>query len=427
MGRRTLRPRPVCGWALLFALPLVWLSACGAPTGSGSGAANSLPGGRTTSPAPCAPSQQWKPPAGNVGLDALAMDAPGDGWAVGALTQGVGATSGPAGAIYHLSDGSWQRLPQTYPGAELSSISMGSPDDGWAASTSGMTASPDRALVLRYSGGQWRQVDIPALDQALKGPPGTLGGAAINWITVRMFGPNAGWMFAWTNSPRIPNDPASRSAVVILRYEAGQWTPIPAPAVKDTTEMFWLSAVSGDEAWLGATDYGASALTTLFAHYVNGAWSIWPQTFPGVTERISMISSTDGWAFDSSSNPGDAGLLRFNGAAWAPVPAPPGWTSAHRYINSDVYTAPDGATWFTGLSSENTVALEQYANGRWSQVAWPYANVELDTLSADGSGDLWGIGDIPHVEGCAPGLVTAVPQGVFVRLSHGRWSRQVLP
>jgi hypothetical protein len=94
----------------------------------------------TTPPAaPCDPATQWRAPANNIGLDDAAMVAPDEGWAVGLLTPQwppANPNQGPGGVIYHLTQGQWRRLAQTYPGAELSTISMDSPEDGWAASTS---------------------------------------------------------------------------------------------------------------------------------------------------------------------------------------------------------------------------------------------------------------------------------------------------
>lgn len=403
-------------WALVS---LMALAGCAAPRTTGNATPTSVYGA-------CDPTKQWQPPAGNVELDDMAMVAPGEGWAVGILTgQGIGAA--PTGVIYHLSQGKWTRLPQTYPGAELADIAMDSPTDGWAATSTGMMGTGDRALVLHYTGGQWRQVDVPALDQAFKGPPGTAG-YDIQWLNLQLFGPDAGWMFALTNTLRNPNDPSSREVVIILRLEHGVWTPIPTPLVKDSTEMFWLSAVSGNEAWLDMTDYASPSLTTSFAHYVDGAWSIWPQTFQVETERFTMLSPTDGWAIDSSNSTGDAGLLRFDGAQWTSAATPGAWASHRLYLYRVIYSTPGGATWFTGTRGTSRDAIvEQYADGRWSQVAWPYPDAQPNILAADGSGDLWGVGDILHQRGCAPAHVTAIAQGVFFHQTGGRWSRQVLP
>jgi hypothetical protein len=407
------------GWPMVAALMLVpmlaTLEACGlAPNGLLAA---------TPTPARCDPATQWRAPAGNVALDDLAMVGPGEGWAVGALTRTPGdPASAPTGVIYHLTQGQWRRLPQTYPGAELSTISMDSPDDGWAASNSAITGQDDRALVLHYTGGEWRQVDIPALDRALKGPPGTSGGS-MQWISVQMFGPDAGWMFAWTNVPR---DAKARSGNVILRYVTGVWTPVPAPKVKDTTDLFSLSAVSGDEAWISATDYGDMGdLTTLFAHYVNGAWSIWPQTFPGVTERMTMISPSAGWAFGSDAN-GNTAALRYDGSTWSWAPLPTDWVARRVLLLSWVFPMSDGAVWFPATQvPSDAIFLVSYAGGQWRNVSWPYPDTLPERLFPDASGELWGIGDIGHRVGCAH--ITGIQQGVFLHYQQGRWSRDVLP
>jgi hypothetical protein len=71
--------------------------------------------------------------------------------------------------------------------------------------------------------------------------------------------------------------------------------------------------------------------------------------------------------------------------------------------------------------------MEQYANGKWQQIPWPFSTVRPMTITASSTGDLWGIGDIIHQKGCAPALVTEVDQGVFLHRQQGNWSDQVLP
>jgi hypothetical protein len=304
---------------------------------------------------------------------------------------------------------------------------MDSLDDGWAASSSAVTGTGYRALVLHYSGGRWQAVDVPALDAVLKGPPGT-SGSFIQWISVQMFGPDAGWMFAWTNIPRDPNNPASRAEVVILRYEHGVWTPIAAPNVSITTELFGLSAVSADEAWIVGTDYG-SDLKTLFAHYRDGAWSLWPQTFPGVAERFTMLSPSDGWAFDSGGGP--TLLLHYDGTTWASV-AMRDWTDQRIDLFPTVFSVSPGVLWFPAAQGYGDAAkslFEQYSGGQWRQITWPFSDVHgypLRLVSVS-TGELWGIGTYNHQEGCPPLATTEVPQGVFLHYQQGTWTREVLP
>lgn len=377
--------------------------------------------------AACDSAKQWRPPAGNVALNDMAMVAPDEGWAVGALTPHLwDGGSVPTGVIYHLVGGQWRMEPQTYPGAALTVLSMDSPTDGWAASATAMTGAGDRALVLHDTGGVWRPVDVPALDAILRGPPGTSGGS-IQWLTLRMFGPDAGWLFAWTNVPRDPSDPGSRAAVVILRYLQGAWTPVPAPRVTPTTEMFMLSAVSANEAWIVGTDYGASNQATIFAHYGSAGWTLWPQTFPGVTEQIEMTSPTAGWAFDSGPD-GYPALLRYDGASWSRAPLPADWVARRTIVLPYAFPMPGGATWFPASRvPSDALFLVTYSGGAWRAPPWPYPDTQPQRLFRGASGELWGVGNIAHQEGCPPAMTTYVEQGVFLHERDGVWSRHVLP
>lgn len=427
MHRPVCFPWPCGRFVVVLTLAMALLSGCGQPTTPHP--ATAQPANSGTGDSSCQSASQWHVPANNVSLNDLAMVAPDEGWAVGALNaQWPSASPGqvPAGVIYHLTNGAWQRRPQVYPDAELSTISMGAPDDGWAASTTVASSGPgDHALVLHYIQGHWTPVDIPALDAILKGPTG-LGGGAIHWISIQMFGPDAGWMFAWTNSPRDPSNPASRTAVVVLHDEQGVWTPVTVPAVTPTTQLFWLSAASADEAWIVGTEYGTTTLTTLFAHYLQGSWRLWPKTFPGVTQRFTMLSPTDGWAFASAA---PDSLLHYDGATWASV-ATPDWTDQQIELTSLAFPAAPSVTWFGATHVQGfggTALIEQYAAGRWQQVAWPYADVQPVRLAVGASGELWGIGDFHHQEGCPPARVTVIAQGVFLHSRQGNWSREVLP
>ncbi len=111
------------------------------------------------------------------------------------------------------------------------------------------------------------------------------------------------------------------------------------------------------------------------------------------------------------------------------VATPADWASKRIYLANVVYTSANGATWLSGSSGVGGTegVMEQYANGQWSRVTWPYADSFPLSINADGSGELWGIGDIAHQQGCPPLMTTSIMQGVFLHLTQGSWSRQVLP
>lgn len=406
-------------------LPLFVLAGCGGPA-----SIISLHGQASASAtiSPCNSATQWKLPAGNVQLDDVAMVSTNEGWAIGNTTPYPFAlgTPQPAGVLYHFIGGQWVRLSQTYPATSLVALSMDSPTDGWAVSTP--TMSGVNALVLHYSSGQWHSVDVPALN----GPSGA-GDGQIGSISVQMFGPGAGWMFAWSNASRDPSNPAARTGVIMLRFEHRVWTPIAAPPVTITTQIFALSAVSADEAWIVGTDYANGAnLRTVFAHYVDGAWSLWPKTFPGNSDQsITMLSPTDGWAAYSGDSGDQTVMLHYDGTMWAPVPTPSQWASQRVQLSSQVFGISPGVTWFGAYrvspgSYTYAPLLEQYANGQWEQVAWPFSMVRLQTIAAVSGSELWGVGNISHQEGCAL-AGTDVEQGVFLHFQQGQWSEQVLP
>ncbi len=409
---------PILGCLLVC---LVFLPSC-APAGSSTTA--------------CNVATQWRPPADNVQLRDVAMVSPDEGWAVGNTSTLSGSS---AGVIYHFLHGQWVRLPQTYANSPLAALSMDSPNDGWAFSAP--NESPiGRVPVLHYSLGAWRPVDIPALDKIAN------TGGFFNQVSVQIFGPNAGWMFAqlpgYTPDPADPNPTNGMSLAVILRYENGVWTPIAAPPFTSSTGIFDLSAASANDAWIvGVTPMGGGNQTTVFAHYLNGAWSLWPRTFAGVAgESITMLSPSDGWA--TADKAGEAPVvLHYNGTAWAPVVTPTQWTSQGIFIwrtsqgisllgvalalGSDV-------TWIgitPAQGSEVRPVLEQYAHGHWKQITWPFPTVTPEALAAataSGS-ELWGVGNILHQEGCGPALVTDIFQGAFLHFQQGQWSEQMLP
>lgn len=392
-------------------------------------------GGTGPTAPPCNLATQWQAPANNVQLDDLSMVAPDEGWAVGGLTAQWPPTSpdlGPSGVIYHLAGGRWQRVPQTYSGAELSTISMDAPNDGWAASNSAMTGMGDHALVLHYHEGHWTPVDIPSLDAVLQGPPGSAGGY-LSGISVQMFSPYGGWMFAETNLPRDPTNPATRDRVIILRYAQGVWTPIAAPSVSPTTELFSLSAVSADEAWIVGTDYGhGSDFTTHFARYDAGGWSLWPKAVSGISDGFTMLSPTDGWAFQSGANGGgdNVNVLHYDGTTWAPF-STPDWADQRISLTSGIFAAAPSVTWFLAMHEDgfgnDTSLIEMYAKGQWQPVTWPFGDVQPQRLALATPGELWGIGDLAHQEGCAPAAVVNLAQGVFFHAQQGTWTREVLP
>jgi hypothetical protein len=196
-----------------------------------------------------------------------------------------------------------------------------------------------------------------------------------------------------------------------------------------TTAINGIAAVSSTEVWAALSNYDASAPTTSFAHYINGAWRLTSQTFPGYAGDLTIASPTVGWAVYAQSGNGPTGLLHYNGSVWRLVALPADWPSQRLNVGRALYTTTSGAIWFA-VTAYNSGAIStlvaQYASGRWSQIPWPYTVTLPARIIADGAGDLWGIGDIDHQQGCPPLFTTFIPQGVFYHQSQGAWTEQVL-
>lgn len=377
------------------------------------------------SPTACNYATQWKPPKGNIGLNSLSMASATEGWASGELNPYEAPNGTPQYAVlFHLLNGQWSRLPQTYLDARLTSLSMDSPTDGWAVSPYPIRGS-SHPLVLHYTGSAWQPVDVPALDAVLQPTAMYPEGHSIDDLSVKMFGAQAGWMFAPTY--RDPDDPEGPRTLV-LRFESGRWTQIPGPAITNAIDLFGFSAVSANEAWIVGTEYTSTDETTLFYHYTNGGWTQDPQTFSGlITQSLIMLAPNEGWAGASDEATGQP-LLHYDGKSWSAFTAPAILKNQGVTVigGNLIYPVAPGVTWFT-TDTNNTVGMWQDANGQWSQVSWPYSDIVPDTLFPGGGSEVWGMANIIHTLGCAPAQVAFIPQGVFLHKIDGLWIRQDLP
>ncbi len=376
----------------LFALLPLCACAPGATSSATLRASPTAPPTARTRPTypPCDRATQWQAPAGNIALDALSMVRADEGWATGEVNPDVPNVPLPTAAVlYHMVNGQWQRLPQTYPGAELTSLSMDSPSDGWAVSPTPMTGSA-HPLILHYTSGAWQPADIPALD-AFPLPTANSGG--ISPGSVQMFGPQAGWMFATTNE-----DPDTSPKSLVLRYEGGVWTVTPGPQVASTVELGPLTAVSADEAWMLGFDPNAKVTTTLIYHYINGAWGNTAQTFP-FEASLTMLSADDGWAVGSTDS-NEARALHYDGVRWTQVAIPATWSAQDVIPIGPVFAIAPGVVWvvtwvFTATYEPGMgLGLWQYANTHWSPVAWPFPDLVPTTLAPGTAGEEWGSGNI---------------------------------
>ena len=94
-------------------------------------------------------------------LNGVAAVAPGDGWAVGAVSDTSSLASRTL--AYHWDGTAWTRSPTPNPagpaqGNQLNAVAARATADVWAVGGDGYRAA---SLVLHWNGSAWRQVSVP--------------------------------------------------------------------------------------------------------------------------------------------------------------------------------------------------------------------------------------------------------------------------
>jgi hypothetical protein len=136
----------------------------------------------------------------NAQLNGVAEAAPGDGWAVGAVSDQSSLASQTL--AYHWDGTAWQRTPTPNPAGptlpnQLAAVAAPAANDVWAVGGDGFF--PAASLVLHWNGSTWAQVPVPSMG-ALDAVTAALGAV---WIA----GGDAVQRFngtAWTSLPAPP-------------------------------------------------------------------------------------------------------------------------------------------------------------------------------------------------------------------------------
>ncbi|HEV2459298.1 MAG TPA: hypothetical protein VGS80_13140 [Ktedonobacterales bacterium] len=234
----------------------------------------------------------------------LSMISPGDGWAVGAtiLPSPAAGTSGsaspvPAGVILHFTGGTW-RVQQIIPNAAINGIAMDAPGDGWAVgndltgqqtsngSSPNSSAPSPPMLLLHFTAGHWVKVLVPHVDpQHLVGYFGS----------VFMSSPADGWISGDANTSTTSPDQVANS-FVLLHYDGTSWTEVATPTIKGRAgyviagyEITSFSVPAPNDVWaVGSAvstpehfqigPQGSGPISTnvpVIMRYHDGAWTVY--------------------------------------------------------------------------------------------------------------------------------------------------------
>lgn len=248
-------------------------------------------------------------PSGSIISD-IAVISPTDIWVAGTAWRGPSAQA----LLLHFDGRYWHQSPEGFGGIVLTSISMISPDDGWAT---GYHAANDEPLMLHYSGGRWHDATTSVDTSGLKSKVFMLS-------KVRMASATAGWAIGIVITDpgaQIRNQPAQ-----IFQYlrvgDTYRWEPTEA---LENTQLADLSVVSDHEVWVVGGDNNAkTVIVQITVTYASGTPKSTATTFDmhswdvgrGSLSSVSMRSSTDGWV--AGVNDSSAGILyHWDGKQWS--------------------------------------------------------------------------------------------------------------
>lgn len=311
-------------------------------------------------------------------LYSVAMLSPQNAWAVGGtfiLQKTDQQNTNPqarsesyvapgSGLILHyMANGGWQ--PDNVASnltSPLFSVSMDSPQDGWAVGYGG--------TFVHYNGNTWSTTPGPANFNK-------------NVTGVAMLSPSDGWAVGYGGS--------------ILRYDGRQWTQVQSPTSYDLHSIAMPTAQGG---W-AVGDNGT------ILHYSSGAWSRIASSATNRLNNVSMLSANEGWAV------GDGGtILHYRDGVWESV------YSAISTLNQMSLVGVTMSSIHSGWIISNERMLT-YSSEVWALASSRSATISLDNLHLHGitmspSGEGWAAGSIAENNGN-----TAL---VILHYQNGKWS-----
>ncbi|HLY30787.1 MAG TPA: hypothetical protein VKQ36_07145 [Ktedonobacterales bacterium] len=376
-------------------------------------------------------------------LTAITFTSPTDGWIAGIADEARSQGQPEKIFFLHEQQGVWTPVYTNISGwdgtrAEILSISMDSPTDGWAAGGEG--------LLLHYDGHTWRQV---------KNPPGFPVTYPILYSAVQMLSPTNGWLVG-------QNDFGSTA---IFHYDGRRWSAQAAPAslgagTLNGVDLLGIDMLPSGEGWVvgelqpyqQATESAPPPPSGLILHYVNGVWSV-QAILPGMALRsVSMVSTGAGWAvgnrdvYKAVPNTQGGGysdeqtpvMVRYSQGKWSPIPDPVATDDpaqdAGLFTHVVMRSPNDG--WALGQTDEPLQDREGYAayatllfhydGVRWQYVRLPEVKVKVQNdlffsyvnamgLTADGDG--WLVGSTTNeLDG------GALSRLLIYRYHDGAWS-----
>ena len=306
-------------------------------------------------------------------LEAVAIDAPGDAWAVGRWSP-IEHNARRYPLIEHWNGAAWSIVPAPSSGGhvtdlDLTAVAAVSPTAAWAIGE-GVAGGHSVPVFMGWDGTRWRYLPRPVGT--------TTGGLGV--ISARDI---------WLVGEQGATKSVPKYRTLVEHWNGSKWAIVPAPyVVKGRKPNIGLSAVGGSSSsnvWaVGHYQSGPTGLdiSPLVEHWDGRRWQLQPSPNPtgahGETglDAIAALSPTSAFAVGSAwGSRGSIPLIeRWDGVRWTvmPIRLQPGVTDP---TLSGVAAVQPGYAWVVGYArnrNDRPIALVEKWNGTsWQQVPSP--------------------------------------------------------
>jgi hypothetical protein len=331
-------------------------------------------------PSPSADGSRPAEPPDLRALQAVSIDSPTDGWAVGDHWQGLGHR------LKHWDGTHWRQGVDRAPGiTDPRAVVATSPTDAWVVGD----FSEVSTFAEHWDGTSWT-VRLP---QDPWGPEQE----DILW-GVGVASPSDVWAVGSAIS-----DDDENGSTLIEHWDGARWSIVPSPAPEGLVRPYLtaVSVVSATDIWaVGGSRYTELSVP-LVEHWNGRRWSIVDAPNPGGVASLYSVtaqSAKDVWAVGSKGKDNQQTLVEhWDGRKWSVVASPNGDGRVNLLQSADGVSKDD--VWAVGHSGA--------ADGRgdtlvehWDGTAWvivpspnPGATINgLTSVSADSHSDAWAAG-----------------------------------
>jgi len=264
--------------------------------------------------------------------------------------------------------------------------------------------------------------------------------------SISMVSPDEGWAVGvtmlHTHTPSASGNSLMYGGPVILHYSQGHWSPTPYPAdiyshigcsaigsACPAISLNSISMVSATNGWVVGNSVlppNADGVTFgVVLHYLGNKW-VFDHLLGSRLSNVFMRTASDGWIVGEggsgwSSNNDGTSVFHYNGSAWTSVNGPAFASFRPQIIVALSATNVwlDGTNFSgSGFDGDAPEVILHYDGSRWSQQSTDLTNSRIFGMVIVSPGEGWAVGSLAGGTGPHP----AHPEKALVeQYSHGKW------